>query len=253
MKTVNKKTALILAALVLMVVNACSISLARDVKVVASTSWVGAIATAAGASDVDVLAPLDLRHPPEYDFKPGDVKRAIDCNYIVHAGYEAFIKKIVATAGIPDSKVLLVFTDNLPDVLKAETRKLATVFGTLDKQKQWERSLDKAVAEIFDRAADKKLAGKRVVVHKFLAKYAEFMGFKVVGTFGGGEELTPVKMAELISLKPDMIIDNWHNPMGVGIADATRVHRAILINFPGHGGTSTIIDVLKYNAKQLGL
>ena len=224
---------------------------AREVNVVASTSWVGAMAEAAGATRVDVLAPLDLRHPPEYDFKPSDVKRAMDADYIVWAGYEGFMRKIQAAADIPSDKMVTVFTDNVPETLKRETRALAAVFGTEDTQRRWEVELDKVTEELLSQAKSKGLVGKKAVVHKFLEVYAHWMGLEVVGVFGGGEELTAVQMAELIRAKPEIIVDNWHNAQGAGIAAETKAPRAVLINFPGHGGTRTLVDVLRYNAAQL--
>lgn len=224
---------------------------AREVKVVASTSWVGAMAEAAGATHVDVLAPLDLRHPPEYDFKPGDIKRVMDADFVVWAGYEGFMRKIQAAGGVSADKMVTVVTDNVPETLKTETRKLAKVFGTQAAQAKWETELDQVTAEILTEAKKKGLVGKRAVVHGFLEKYARWMGLEVVGVFGGGEELTAVQMAALIKARPQIVIDNWHNAQGAGIAAEAKVPRAVLINFPGHGGTKTLIDVLRYNAQQL--
>jgi zinc transport system substrate-binding protein len=222
-------------------------------QVVASTSWVGAIAEAAGASDVTVLAPLDLRHPPEYDFKPSDIQRVLSADYIIYAGYEGFIGKIRQMAAIPDAKMLQVTTVSIPQTLLEETRKLAKVFGTEEQQQAWEREYNQVVADVLARAAKAGVPGKRAVVHAFLAEYAEWLGFDVIGTFGGGVELTPVRMAQLVTMKPDLIIDNWHNEQGAGIAQAAGVRRAVLINFPGHAGTRSLMDVLLYNASQLGL
>lgn len=225
----------------------------KEINVVASTSWVGAIAEAAGATRVDVLAPLDLRHPPEYDFKPSDVKRSMEADYIVWGGYEPFMKKVQAVAAIPDAKMVHVMTDNIPATLKQQTKALSALFGTEAAQQQWERSLDRVTERILADAQKKGLAGKKAVVHRFLEEYARWMGLAVVGTFGGGEELTPVKMAELVKARPEIVVDNWHNSQGAGIASEAKVPRAVLINFPGHGGTRTIIDVVEYNARELGL
>jgi zinc transport system substrate-binding protein len=248
-----KRILQIVAVVMVLATTVTVVSEAKDIAVVASTSWVGAIAEAAGATSVTVLAPLDLRHPPEYDFKPGDVKRAMDADYILWGGYEPFMKKLQAVAGLSDQKMVHVNTDNIPDTLKQQTRELAGIFGTQREQQQWEILLDNATQKILNDSKKKGLTAKKAVVHKFLEKYAEWMGLTVVGTFGGGEELTPVKMAELIRAKPDIVVDNWHNSQGEGIASEAGVARAVLINFPGHGGTRTILDVLRYNARQLGL
>src|SRR5690606_11247868 len=56
--------------------------------VLASTAWTGAIAEAAGAAKVDILASFELRHPPERDFRPGDITRALAADVLLWAGYE---------------------------------------------------------------------------------------------------------------------------------------------------------------------
>lgn len=223
------------------------------VKVVASTSWVAAIAEAAGADQVDVLAPLDLKHPPEYDFRPSDLQRIAQADYVLWAGYEPFMRKIQSVVALPESRFLQVFTDNVPVTLKEQARKLAAVWATQDKETKWEESFDAAMAEILRQAKANGLIGKRAVVQAFLVKYAQWMGLQVVGTFGGGEELTPAKAAELLQKRPEIVVDNWHNAQGAGLAAEAKVPYALLLNFPGHAGTRTLIDVLRYNAKQFGL
>ncbi|NLN19240.1 MAG: ABC transporter substrate-binding protein [Firmicutes bacterium] len=245
---------LILALTLTAVHLSASAALAKEgPQVVASTSWVGAIAEAAGAGAVKVLAPLELRHPPEYDFKPSDVQRALNADYVIYAGYEQFIAKLQAAVVLPQHKLIQVMTTNIPTTLKEETRKLADLFGTQQQQQTWEKEYDAVASKVLAMAAEKGLVGQRAVVHVFLTEFAEWLGLEVVGTFGGGEEVTPVKMADLVRLNPDIVVDNWHNEQGSGIAMAADVPRAVLINFPGHGGTRSLIDVLIYNARQLGI
>ncbi|MBE1490780.1 hypothetical protein [Plantactinospora soyae] len=45
---------------------------------VASTSWVGALAKAAGATDIIVVAPGNAQHPPDYDPKPSALAAVTD-------------------------------------------------------------------------------------------------------------------------------------------------------------------------------
>ncbi len=78
--------------------------------IVASTSWVAAMARAAGAKRITVLAPIELRHPPEYDFRPGDIIAATQAQWIIWAGYEGFIKNLIAAAQINQEKVILATT-----------------------------------------------------------------------------------------------------------------------------------------------
>ena len=55
---------------------------AEEPVVVASTSWVALMVKAAGIDDVTILAPIELRHHPEYDYLPSDialVTQALSC------------------------------------------------------------------------------------------------------------------------------------------------------------------------------
>ncbi|MEK5232113.1 hypothetical protein MHB42_10105 [Lysinibacillus sp. FSL K6-0232] len=69
------------------------VSLSEVKGVVASTSLTAMIAKAAGAKNVTYIAPLELRHPPEYDYRPSDLSKITD-SYIIYLGYEPFMKKI---------------------------------------------------------------------------------------------------------------------------------------------------------------
>ena len=56
-------------------------------KVVVSTTWVGAIAKMAGATDITVIAPSNIQHPPDYDPKASDLAALSDADYVVLAGF----------------------------------------------------------------------------------------------------------------------------------------------------------------------
>ncbi|MFZ5595824.1 MAG: metal ABC transporter solute-binding protein, Zn/Mn family [Bacillota bacterium] len=220
-------------------------------KVVASTTWTALMAKAAGAGDVVVLAPAELKHPPEYDFRPSDVEKLNDAKLIIHAGYEPFVKKMLQATQTPEDKVMQVLTVNTPDNLKEQTRLLAEKMGTVEAQKAWEAEFDRDVATIREAAARQNVAGKRVLVQKHQADFVKWLGYQVLAEFGP-EELSPAKMGELAALKPDLIIDNFHNPQGQGIAQIAKCPRVELRNFPGPDEKS-LQDLLMDNARILGL
>jgi zinc transport system substrate-binding protein len=221
--------------------------------IIASTSWTAAIASAATGCKVDYIASGDLRHPPEYDFRVSDIKRVVEADYIIWAGYEGFIKELIDAADIPESKLILISTDNVPGKLIQETGRLARILGTEPAQRRWEQEYKNRVNDILLAAKRAYVPGQNAVVQSFLKTFAEWLGYNVVGTFGGGEEMTPVKLAELVKLSPDIVIDNWHNSLGEPIAAALGCRYALLINFPGKDRTISLIDVLKYNARELGI
>lgn len=222
-------------------------------KYVASTAWTGAIAEAAGAENVIVLAPLDLRHPPEYDFRPSDVAKVLDADVIFWGGYEGFVRNLVEANDIPSERLYRVVTNNAPHNLKEQTRAIAEYIGTEAAQKVWEARFDALWERIITEAQKKGVANTKVVVNFHQEQFVRSLGYNVVGVFGP-EEVTPRVIADLLAAEPDMVIDNWHNPMlGKPIADAANIAYVELLNFPGTHGTRTIESLIEYNARQLGL
>lgn len=216
-------------------------------KVVASTSWTAAFARAAGAGEIVMIAPLELRHPPEYELKPSDLAAVSGARFLVHSGYERFAKRLAETAGAEGLQVLQVYTDNLPSKFKEEARKLAVAFGTLPAYERWEASFDEQTQAMQARVAAA-FPDKRVAVHKYLKTYAEWLGFEPVATFGPGEA-SPALLLEIAKAKPALIIDNYHNPSGKAVQEALGVPLVELINFPGKDGTRTIEDVFTRNER----
>lgn len=221
-------------------------------RVVASTAWTAAIAQAAGADVTAVLAPWELRHPPERDFRPSDIAHVVAADYLVWAGYEQFIRQLMDAADIPADKVVHVQTANNPGHLVPLTRELARRWGTEDRQARWEEHFLEEVARVEAAAAAKGTDRIRVVSSGHLKPFLDWLGYDVVATFGF-DELTPVRIHELAGLEPHLVVDVWHNPAGEPLAEAAGVPYVQLINFPGRDGTRTLLDVFRHNAGQLGL
>lgn len=221
--------------------------------VVASTAWTGALARAAGAENVVVLAPIDLRHPAEYDFTVKDVARANEARFVVWGGYEPFIKKMAESMKWPAGKLVTVQTDNYPSAVIPAVRTLGALLGTPGRAGESEARY----AALFEAAARDAVrigAGKtRVVAHSFQAGFMKELGYNVVGIIPAFGELTLSKLQEYARLRPDLVVDNWHNEVAGPVAQAAGCRRVSLINFPGPGGTSTIEDVLRHNCRLLGL
>ncbi len=88
MKASTKKLLGVAVAALTIIVASCgsssnesadtSVAEAQGPKVVASTSWVAAFAKLAGATDITVIAPSNLQHPPDYDPKASDLEAVAD-------------------------------------------------------------------------------------------------------------------------------------------------------------------------------
>lgn len=218
-----------------------------EFRVVASTSWTAAFARAAGARDIVTMAPSDLRHPPEYELKTSDLAAVSGARFLVHSGYERFAKRLAETAGDEGLTVLQVYTDNIPSTFMTEAGKLAAAFGTMPAWKAWASSFDTFTKGVRTRIASA-LPGVRVVAHRYLKTYVEWLGLEVVGTFGPGEP-TPALLLDIAKSRPTLIVDNYHNPSAKAVAEATGVPVVTLINFPGKDGTRTIEDVFLANER----
>jgi len=220
---------------------------AQPGRVVASTSWTAALARAAGAVEIVTIAPLELRHPPEYEIKPSDLLAVRGASLVVYGGYERFAKRLAEAAGGDRIRTLEVYTDNIPSVIKAESRKIAEALGTLSAWETWARSFDE-LTESLRRQVLAAYPARRAVVQRYQKTAAEWVGFEVVGTFGPGEP-SPAAVLDLVKLAPNLVIDNYHNPTGKPVAEALKAPYVELINFPGRAGTLTLEDVYRYNAK----
>ncbi len=222
-----------------------------QLKIVASTSWTALIAEAAGAENVTVLAPVEMRHPPEYDFKPSDVQALLEADWIIMAGYEGFMNQMIAANNISEEKIIRITTTNTAAVLIEQTKAIAEKLGTTELQQAWENQLTEAMDNILALATEKEVAETRVLVHMHMQAFVRSLGYNVVGVFSP-EDSSPAKMGELAALNPDLIIDNYHNAQGETLGEMTGALRVELRNFPGPEHKS-IIELLVDNAKKLGL
>lgn len=219
--------------------------------VIASTSWTAFIAEAAGANNVTILAPVELRHPPEYDFKPSDLNALQEADWVIMAGYEPFMKKMLESNSIDEEKIIQIMTTNTYNNLIIQTKAIAEKLGTQEIQQDWENEFTSLIDLIMQKSNEKDVKNIRVVVHTHIAEFAKSLGYNVIEVFGA-EELSPAKLGELAKLNPDLIIDNFHNPQGMGISEISNAPRVELRNFPGPEHNS-LIDLFIDNAKKLGV
>ncbi len=237
---------------ILWILLSTSLALAEnEIIIVASTSWVGAIAEAAGADEVRILAPFELKHPPEYDYRPSDIAQLRSARLLVYGGYEPFVKKLAVAARLPRERMIVIVTSNDPDNLKKQARFLAEKMGTQKREADWEKALNKALADIQKQAKKNKISQKRVLVQKYQVPLVKWLGFDVIGVFNT-DELSPNKVMEYAMMKPDMVIDNFHNPQGKPIAEIAKCDYVAIINFPSANARS-LIELLKENATKLGI
>lgn len=221
-----------------------------ELKIIASTSWTALMAEAAGAKNVTVIAPAELKHPPEYDFKPSDIQAVQDADWIIMAGYEPFMKKMLGASNISEEKIINVTTMNTYQNLVEQTQLIAEKLGTQDLQQEWQKEFTNTVDAIMEKAKNKDVSNTKVLVHMHMGAFVKSLGYEVLEIYGS-EELSPAKIGELAALKPDLIIDNYHNPQGKGIEEISGAVRVELRNFPGPEHKD-FINLFTDNTKKLG-
>jgi hypothetical protein len=216
--------------------------------VVASTSLTGAIARAAGASEVRIITPAEAKHPPEYELRPSDLLKLEDATVVVYAGYERMVAKLVEASNSKGLISIQVDTATSPDNLIAQTRKIAGVLHTEKQQQAWEKGFLEKLSR--DKAKLTPFAGRRAVVHLQAQAFTRWAGLSVVQVISPGE-LSPKAITDAIARKPDIVVDILHFPAARVIAENAHCLYVQLINFPGVGETLTLDDVFEYNTAQI--
>jgi hypothetical protein len=247
----SRSRGILLAVLVLF---SCALPLAAQqssLRVVATNSWTAAFAAAAGATDIVVLAPSDLRHPAEYELRPSDVASLQGADLIVYTGFEVMAKKVAEAAGSRKIRMLKIDADYSLATMRASITSIAGVTGAQSKADQSIAALESFMASWKAELKRAGLAGAPVVVHLFQQPLAAELGFEVKGMFGPG----PLEAAQITKLTPTnavLVIDNWHNEAAGPLRETMKGSRfASLINFPGPDGTKTLLDVLSDDRARL--
>jgi len=221
---------------------------AAEEVVLASTSLAGAIARAAGAKEVRVLTPGELRHPPEYDLKPSDLLKFEGANVVVYGGYEKMVSKLLETSKNKNILAIQIDTTTSPENLVNQTRKVSKALKKEKEEQAWEERFSGKLRELQNKLAP--YSGKRAVVHRHAQPFSQWAGLSTVYVFNPGE-LTPKALADAIAQHPDLVVDILHMPMARVIADNAKCRYVQVINFPGVEKTVTLEDLFEYNASQL--
>jgi len=216
--------------------------------VVASTSLAGAIAKAAGAKEVRVITPGEMRHPPEYDLRPSDLLKFEGADIVVYGGYERMVSKLLETSKNKNILAIQIDTGTSPENLMVQARKIAAVLKTEKEEQIWEEDFLRKLEGLNEKLSP--FSAKRAVVHRFAQPFAKWAGLSIVQVIAPGE-LTPKAIAEALVQKPDLVVDMLHFPTAQTIAVNAKCKYIHVINFPGVEYTKSLEDIFKYNSTQL--
>lgn len=218
-------------------------------KIVASTSWVAAFAAAAGATDITVIAPSNIQHPPDYDPKPSDLAAVADADYILLAGFEGFATRLQEAVGGDLDKIVMVMTENSPATIHAEVTRLAELFGTQAAAEAYLANFDQGYERLSTAVQAKVGATKPVVVAQlFATPWVYFAGLEPAGTYGP-MPMTPEELKKLTDAQPQFVFENVHMGGGDPVVEATGATKIDLVNFPGDD--LDLLEVFTTNAERI--
>jgi len=249
----KKLTVLLVSACMLVFVSGLS---AQDrPTVLATNAWTAAFVEMAGG-EAEMLAPANMVHPPEYELKISDVVRIREADFLVYGGYEVLMKTVFESFEKPEEMMIQIMTSYGPETVERSVLAIAEKIGTEEKARENIEAYKTFINEARNRLKEAGLFGKDVVTNFHQRPLIQALGFNVLGVFGP-QPLNPGTIAELGKLRPDMIIDNIHNPMADPLEEILGKEALILINFPGfplESGKRTPTDlpsVARYNLEEI--
>ena len=213
---------------------------------VASTSWTAAFADLAGVDDIAVIAPAELRHPPEYELTPSDIIEIQNASFFIYAGYERMMTTI--QEGIPseDRVNIAITTENDRHTVIEMAELIASYTGTTPRYESYVETVNEGRKMVEELGLDE----LEVCCHTMQVPLAEDLGLSIAATFGGNE-LSAGQIQEAAESDYDLIIDNFHNPIASPLAEVSDAELVIWRNFPETSGRNALQEMVKDNIDAL--
>lgn len=220
-------------------------------KYVASTSWVASIAELAGIDDVEIITPVNLRHPPEYEITPDDMLKIVQADVVMYAGYERMVKVMLNAAEVDDSKLLKVKTTNTLENISSMVEMLSTMAGTQEKAQKRFAGYQKLIEETRLKIKQEGLDKLTAFVNVNQAELARDLGLNVAATFGTAP-LSSEQIADAAKNHYDLIIDNIHNPVAAPALEVSPSSKLLVWrNFPEVREENSFYKVIKANCDMI--
>ena len=216
---------------------------------IASTSWTAAFADLAGIDDVQTVAPVTLRHPPEYEITVSDIEAISARKYFIYAGFERMMQTMGTSVG--SVQMVQITCDNSIATVQKNAQILSEIAGTQEKSKE---RVARYVAAVKAGAAQIEAMGykgARVLCNKNQVYLAKELGLTVAATFGPG----PVTAEQIADVKKNgyvLIIDNVHNPVAQPLVEVSpKSVYVIWRNFPEAVEPDALLHVIEANINAL--
>lgn len=228
-----------------------------------TTKVVGDVAT------VEYIMPAGAC-PSHFDSRPSDVNQVASADVIVQIGWEGWLNQLITSSGndgVPRVRTADLGEWNIPEGAKAHVDHIAEELGTAFPEhasiftanaEAYKAEIDAKAEELRSLMRAEGVEGRHVVCMGWQKRFVEWLGFKVVATYGPPEGLSVEEMLNVTEAASGadvcMIVDNLQSgtDFGAQVASETGVSHVIVTNFPGAiPGTGTYLDMLEYNAGKL--
>jgi len=215
-----------------------------QVRVVASTAWTAAFARTAGITEVRVLAPYEMKHPPEYELRPSDVAIVAAADLVIYAGYERSVPRLVEAVGGRAQALVKVTTDHSLATIRQSVMAIARAAGTEAAATANLAAVEALYGEWKRELAAQGLLGAPILIHAMHRPLAAELGFRFEGVFGPGS-LEAAQIRDLSRKSVRVVIDNAHDPVAAPLRETLKSARFVeLINFPPSARLGTLVDLL---------
>mgnify|MGYP000734068644 CR=1 FL=1 len=265
-----KRTFPALALMAILLMASFSLTSASNEKpiIVCTTTVLSSIVEELVGDDADVIVLVQPGIcPAYYDIKPSDVYAVSKARVIFYHGFEykMWLKDMIESSGNRD--VILVKVSGNWNDLNGAKRYITTIAGNLSEifAKDYMKKASSMISElesigefINEKAAELRVNEVKVVCMKWQKSFVEFIGFNVTDSYGPPERISAKRAAELEELiKREgiaLVIDNLQSGtyFGAELSSKTGAIHVVLTNFPDAiPGTSSLVEMIKYNAEQL--
>lgn len=186
--------------------------------------------------------------PGHADIKVDDLKMIEKEGFLFAQGFEPYLEKIKNSVKNRNFKIILIKTEGnslIPENQKFIYRKVVEELILLFPEHKdfFLKNLKNAEKEIEEiefkiRVSSEKLKGKKAICNNHIKEVVEYFGFEVVDVYGRKEELTPVKIKEIIdkckNKKVDIVVDNLQAGPDTGkvFSEEIKLPHVTISNFP---------------------
>ena len=249
----------------------CNLVFSQNYTVVSTTSSISSVLKEIGKEKLNVITLIPPGNcPGHFDIKVKDIQILEKTPFLFAHGYENYLEKIKRCIKNPDFKIyILKEKENwqIPsvhlEILKETFKILSTLFP---KEKNYfyknflrvKGKIENFEKEIKRNMEENELIGKKIICNKYLTDLLQYLGFKVVDTYGRKESLTPRKISSLIEKcreeNVEIVIDNFQTGSDTGkvISEQLKIHHVVFSNFPYvFKNTEDLTKTLKENIKRI--